>query len=255
MTYIGPLASKLRIPSLVLALAASVTACGDNGSSPSGADGTIDEQDLTEAPYLEVVDTADAQGKRIVAHGLPAVSFGKNVDGSSYTRLALLAERLSAAPGYVGFTFDERNQMGSFTGSEMPLLGVDARTSPPTVTLLQDRIDQINERLKSERWSRLIERPATNNTVNTDFGFTVAYDGAAATYPRLHVHEDGTEILNKSVRYFADYAFGPQGCTYAPELASAAISKRHKALLLRVHYATSGDGCAIADGYFTEALP
>jgi hypothetical protein len=144
--------------------------------------------------------------------------------------------------------------MGSFTGGTTPLLHVDARTSPPTVTLHAERIAQINARLREARWSRLVERPATNNTVTTTFGWTVTYDPAAARYAKLYVRRHGQEILTKGADYFADYAFGPAGCSYTPELASAAISTRHKALLLRVHYASSAR-CSIGDRYFTEALP
>jgi hypothetical protein len=61
--------------------------------------------------------------------------------------------------------------------------------------------------------------------------------------------------VRTTVRYFGDNAFGPAGCTYAPKLASAAISTRYKVLVMRVRFDTSDAACAIADHYFTEALP
>ena len=242
---------------LTIALAAIASACGGDGSGdglgPADAVGG-DEQDLTEAPYVEVVDTRGAQGKAIVAHGLPAVSRTTNPAGS-LVQAALLVERRSTVPGYVGYERDERVTMGSFTGSTTPLLTVDTRTSPPTVTVQQRYIDLVNERLKKDRWTRLVEHPATNDTVTTPFGWTVRYDGAAPGYPRIRVHRDGEEVLTKGAGYFGDYAFGPADCSYTPELASAAISTRHKALVMRVRYRAPGDACAIADRYFTEELP
>jgi len=241
---------------LLLFVAALMTACAASGSdaAENGGTETGDEQDLTEAPYLEVVKTDDPQGTKIVAHGLPAVALTTNPAGSMELA-ALLLEVPSAVPGYVGFDFDERYSMGSFTGGTTPVLNVDSRTSPPTVTLHQDRIDQINARLKQERWSRLVEHPATNNTVTTGFGWTVTYEPKAASYPKLHVQRNGQDVLTKGAGYFADYAFGPSGCTYTPELVSAAVSTQHKALLLRVHYGSDAANCSVVDRYFTEALP
>jgi hypothetical protein len=238
---------------LLFVLAALVGCAGTDSAETSGAEAG-DEQDLTEAPYLEVVKTDDAQGTKIVAHGLPAVATTTNPAGSMELA-ALLVEQPSAAPGYVGFELDERYSMGSFTGGTTPLITVDSRTSPPKVTVFQDRVDQINARLKENHWSRLVEHSATSNSVSTGDGWTVTYEPTAASYPKLHVLRNGEEVLKKGAGYFSDYAFGPQGCTYAAELASAAISTRHKALLMRVHYASSDVACSIGDRYFTEALP
>lgn len=243
-----------RHTTLGLALVAILGGCASTADSTEKGGGVSgDEEDLTQAPYLEVVTTADPQGKKIVAHGLPAVSRTTYPNNSgTYVQAALLLELPSAAPGYVGYELDLRDRMGSYTGGETPILTVDSRTTPPTVTLLQERVDEINAQLKKDHWSRLVEHPANANTVAAS-GWTVTYDGAEN--PKLHVQQAGTAILDKSARYFADYAFGPAGCTYTPELASAALSKRYNALLLRVHYATSGAGCSVVDRYFTEALP
>lgn len=239
--------------SLLILLAGLMGACAaDNVDSRSVEAG--DEQDLTDAPYLEVVKTDDAQGTKIVAHGLPAVATSTNPAGS-LELAAMLVEEPSAAPGYTGYELDERYSIGSFTGATTPLLVVDSRTSPAKVTVFQDRVDQINARLKENKWSRFVEHDATDNTVATGYGWSLTYEPKASGYPKIHVSRNGAEVLKKGAGYFSDYAFGPPGCAYTPELASAAISTAHKALLMRVHYASSDASCAINDRYFTEELP
>lgn len=241
--------------SLFLVLAALATACAGSatdGAPAAGADGE-EEQDLTEAPYLEVVKTNDAQGTTIVAHGLPAVTRASNPAGD-LEEAAFLQEQRASVPGYVGFSFQMRSGMGSFTGSSLPLLTVDTKTSPPTVTVHQNFIDLANSQLKEGRWSRLVEHDAANNSVATSFGWKVTYEPKASSYPKLHVERYGRDVLTKGASYWDDYAYGPEGCSYTPELAAAAISTQHKALLLRVHYVTT-PGCEIADNRFTEELP
>lgn len=253
--------SSLRLVMISLLAMTSATACfggGEAGGAPESPALEEDEQDLAAAPTLEVVETDDVQGTRIRARGLPAVAESPvpGDSGRTYVHAALLLETWSTAPGYASYALEERDRMGSFTGSTTPVMAVDPRTSPPTVTVLQDRIDRLNAELKNHRWSRFVEHPATNDSVATS-SWTVRYDRADADHPRLHVHRGATEVLNKSARYFSESVFGPQGCTYTPELASAAISSKHKALLVRVRYAPSdtGAGCWIVDRYFTEALP
>lgn len=233
----------------LLALLAGACAATNDAAEPDTTDG--DEQDLTEAPYLEVVKTDDAQGSKIVAHGLPAIS--RNADGLE--QAALLREDPSKVPGYTSYVFDERDRMGSFTGAQMPLLSLNATTSSPTVTVHQNFIDYVNGKLKEGRWSRLVEHAATDNSVVTGFGWTVTYEPKAASSPKIHVSRNGENVLTKGAGYFRDEAFGPSGCAYVPELASAAVSTQHKAVLLRVHYDSTDAKCAIADRYFTEALP
>lgn len=232
-----------------IAIFLGACAATNDGAEAQAAEG--DEQDLTEAPYLEVVKTDDAQGSKIVAHGLPAVS--RNADGLELA--ALLMEKPSTVAGYTGYTFDERDGMGSFTGAEIPLLSVDTKTASPTVTVYQNFVDLANAKLKEGRWSRLVEHAATNNSVVTSFGWTVTYEPKAPSYPKLHVLRDGQNVLTKGAGYFKDQAFGPSGCSYVPELVSAAISTQHKAVLLRVHYNSAVESCAVTDKFFTEELP
>jgi len=233
-----------------------ITACGTSGGDgdESGGAEPGDEQDLTEAPYLEVVKTSDAQGSKVVAHGFPAITRLTNPAGS-LVEAAFLNELPSAAPGYVGYEFEERDGMGSFTGGTTPLIAIDSRTSPPTVSVLAERVAPINDRIKQNHWTRLVEHAGKNNVVDTGFGWTVTYDPGAAKYAKLYVDHDGQRVQSKGASYIATSAYGPEGCTYTPELASAAISTRYKAVLFKVHYATSDAKCSVVDRYFTEELP
>ena len=233
-------------------LASLVAACaGTESNDPTIPEEASDEQDLTEAPYFEVVKTDDAQGTRIVAHGMPAVA---KID-SGLEIASMLLEWPSSVPGYSSYMMDQRTGMGSFTGGTTPLLSIDTKTSPPTVTVQQRFVDLANQRLKDNRWSRLVEHAATDNSVSAGYGWKITYEPNASSYPKLNVERNGEQVLRKGASYWKDQAFGPSGCSYVPELASAAVSTQHKALLVRVHYETTTPECAIIDKYFTEELP
>lgn len=243
---------------LLLMIAALVSACGSSGTDAdtdeNGGAEAGDEQDLTEAPYLEVVKTNDAQGQKVVAHGFPAITRLTNPAGS-LVEIAFLNELPSSAPGYVGYEFEERDGMGSFTGGTTPLIAIDARTSPPTVNVLAERVPQLNDRIKETHWTHLVEHAGKGNTVDTGFGWTVTYDPNASKYAKLYVNRYGQNVQTKGASYVATSAYGPPGCTYTPELASAAISTRYKAVLFTIHYATSDAKCTVVDRRFTEELP